>query len=74
MDWKAARRRVKKRTMATKKTKKPKKYTVDISITTYVVVFATSKSEARKMAWEKFTKRPGKLEKIIDPHFFHYDE
>lgn len=59
--------------MANVKVQKPKKYTVDIQVNTDVVVYATSKSEARKIAWEKFIKRPGKLGKILDPHFYHRD-
>jgi hypothetical protein len=53
------------------KKKKPKKYTVDINVSADVVVYANSKSEARKMAWEKFIKKPGSLKKILDPHFYH---
>jgi hypothetical protein len=57
--------------MTKERIRKPKKYTVDIQITTDVVVFANSKNEARKLAWQKFVKKPGRLAKIVDPHFYH---
>lgn len=59
------------------KQKKTKKYTVDIDISTDFVVYATSKADARAIAWEKFigkTMGPRKLSKIVTPHFYHRED